>query len=479
MIKQDQLVKIIGKKNIIDKLDVLDGYSGDMSLVKNVKPDCILKPNSAEEVKEIVKLARETGTPLLPVSSGWPHFRGDTVPSTSGVVVVDLSNMKKIIRVDRRNRVAMFEPGVTFKELTDAVAKEGLRLNMPLKPRETKSVVGSLLEREPVIMPKYQWDIADPLACIEIIFGTGDIFRTGSAAGSGTIEEQWAAGGAQKEAAGPSAASWYRLVQGSQGTMGIVTWASARCELLPKLEDPYFAVAETPARLLQAVHWLIRLRLVNECMILNRENIAAITGQNPDIPAWVLFFNVAAYDYFPEERMKGQLDDIKGVMERSDLRPVKIISGIKASEFLENTRKPSPDIHWKLRRKGNCEDIFFLTTFNKVEEMVEIVRRVGEEAGYPISDAGIYLQPLVQGSTCHCEFNLFYDPNNPQETARIKELTKMATYELLAKGAFFSRPYGENTRMIMNRDAASVWALKKVKAILDPDGIMNPGKLCF
>jgi FAD/FMN-containing dehydrogenase len=47
------------------------------------------------------------------------------------------------------------------------------------------------------------------------------------------------------------------------------------------------------------------------------------------------------------------------------------------------------------------------------------------------------------------------------------------------KGAFFSRPYAESTRMIMNRDAASLAALQKVKAILDPDNILNPGKLCF
>ena len=78
--------------------------------------------------------------------------------------------MNKVIFVDRPRRVAMVEPGVTFGELIPAVKKEGLRLNMPLLPRKTKSVVGSMLEREPVIMPKYQWDISDPLACTEVFF---------------------------------------------------------------------------------------------------------------------------------------------------------------------------------------------------------------------------------------------------------------------------------------------------------------------
>jgi FAD/FMN-containing dehydrogenase len=54
--------------------------------------------------------------------------------------------MKKILHVDRKNRVAKFEPGVTFGELSREVAKHDMRLNMPLLPRQSKSVVGSLLK---------------------------------------------------------------------------------------------------------------------------------------------------------------------------------------------------------------------------------------------------------------------------------------------------------------------------------------------
>jgi hypothetical protein len=163
----------------------------------------VVKPKNADDIQKIVNLANETLTPLVPVSSGPPHFRGDTVPGIGGAVIMDLGRMKKVIRVDRLHRVAMVEPGVTFEELIPAVEKEGLRLNIPLLPRKSKTVIGSMIEREPVIMPKYQWDISDPLACIEVVFGTGDMFRTGQAAGPGTVEEQWAAGGAQKEPQGP------------------------------------------------------------------------------------------------------------------------------------------------------------------------------------------------------------------------------------------------------------------------------------
>ena len=106
-------------------------------------------------------------------------------------------------------------------------------------------------------------------------------------------------------------------------------------------------------------------------------------------------------------------------------------------------------------------------------------QRAADAAGYPAAEIGVYIQPVVQGTSCHCEFNLFYDPANPGESSTIKDLSTGVIGNLIAGGAFFSRPYGEFTGAVMNRDAATVGALHKVKSILDPDKLMNPGKLCF
>jgi FAD/FMN-containing dehydrogenase len=488
MIAREKLVKIVGAKNVISDQAVLDEYSHDMSFMSAVRPEFVVKPGNAEDIGKIVKLAKETLTPLVPVSSGPPHFRGDTVPGTGGAIVVDLSGMKKIIRVDRENRVAMFEPGVTFGELIPAVTKEGLRLNMPLLPRKTKSVAASMLEREPVVMPQYHWDIADPMNCVEIYFGTGAMFRTGAAAGPGTIEEQWLAGGAQVEAAGPSSASWYRVIQGSQGTMGIVTWASARCEILPVYEEAFLVGTKDLNRALDLLHWLVRLRLANECFALNSASLAAIMAKKwpsdyqsikDELPPWIVFYNLAGYEYLPEERVKGKIEDAIETEKNLQLEPVDTIGRVSASELLKAVQKPSAEPYWKLRFKGGYEDILFLTINDKLQDIVTTMNRMADEAGYPATEIGTYIQPLVQGSNTHCEFTLFYDPDNSREAEKVRNLAVRATRELMSRGAFFSRPYGECTGMIMNRDASTVNTLKKVKTILDPDNIMNPGKLCF
>jgi hypothetical protein len=488
MIEKEKLVKIAGTSNVKDDQATLEEYSRDISFVNAVRPVCVVKPTSTEVVQQLVKLANETATPLVPVSSGPPHFRGDTVPGIGGAVIVDMGKMKKIINVDRARRVAMVEPGVTFGELISASEKEGIRLNLPLLPRKSKTVIGSLLEREPVIMPKYQWDISDPLACAEVIFGSGDEFRTGQAAGPGTVEQQWKVGGVQKAPYGPGVASWHRLIQGAQGTIGIVTWASMRCELLPSVEEPFIVGSANVNTLLELASWLVRLRIANECFILNNTNLASIFAKKwpkdyqslkDTLPPFILFYNLAGYEYLPEERVNIYIKDVTDITKRLGLEAVKAIGSFSANEILKTVQQPSAEPYWKLRYKGACEDVFFLTINDKLESLIATMFDAVKKSGYPSSDVGVYIQPIVQGTGVHCEFNLFYDPANAGEAKRVKDLAASAVKALMAQGAFFSRPYGESAGTIMNRDAATVAVLHKLKKMFDPNNVMNPGKVCF
>lgn len=480
------LKNAMGPERVICDPSMLERYAADISFVNRVRPVSLVAPKTAAEVQSLLKFANETKTPLVPVSSGAPHFRGDTVPGVGGALVVDLSGMKQIMMVDRERRVAMCEPGVTFAELIPAVKKAGLRLNMPLLPRQTKSVIGSILEREPLVMPKYQWDISDPLACTEIHFGNGGVFRTGQAAGPGTIAQQRAIGGVQKAPYGPGTASWHRLIQGAQGTMGIVTWMSMRCEILPSLEEPFFVGSSRLDELLELTHWLVRMGLVNECFILNRTNLAAIFDDDANsrslrdtLPQWALFYTVAGYEYFPEERVSSHLVSVTEISQRLGLEAARTAGRISAREMLKTVQEPSADPYWKLRPKGACQDVFFLTLQEKISGQIAAMTELAEARGYAATDLGVYIQPIVQGTSLHCEFSLFYDAANKGERERIRDMTGAATREMMARGGFFSRPYGEEARAILNRDAGTVAVLNAFRKIFDPNNLMNPGKVCF
>ena len=62
---------------------------------------------------------------------------------------------------------------------------------------------------------------------------------------------------------------------------------------------------------------------------------------------------------------------------------------------------------------------------------------------------------------------------------RVRDLSVSAVKTLLSQNAFFSRPYGKSAGLVINRDAASVAVLKKLKNLFDPNYVMNPGKVCF
>ncbi|MBF8270558.1 MAG: FAD-binding domain protein, partial [Gammaproteobacteria bacterium] len=235
-------------------------------------------------------------------------------------------------------------------------------------------------------------------------------------------------------------------------------------------------------------YWLIRQRMVNECFILNNTNLATMfsTAVNADyrqlrtaLPVWTLFYTVAGYEYFPEQRVESHIQDIAGISQRLNTTSLRSVDGISANEILKAVQLPSTDPYWKLRPRGGCEDIFYLTQREKLAAQIGTMTGLAEKSCYAATDLGVYIQPIVQGTSWHCEFNLFYEPGNGRECIRVQELAGSAMRKLMEQGAFFSRPYGENSGMILNRDGATVNVLHTFKKIFDPNNIMNPGKVCF
>jgi hypothetical protein len=481
-------MEMLGKQKVINKPEVLDRYSHDNSFAPPMRPRLVVQPRNAGDVQKIVKWANQTKTPLVPVSSGEPHFRGDTVPSVPEAVIVDLHRMNKIIRIDRRNRMVIIEPGVTYPQLQPALAEEGLRLSAPLLPRQSKSVVASLLEREPTLIPKYNYTLPEPLRCLEVVWGNGELLRTGEAGGYyPTLEQQWEMGLAQVFSGGPGQVDYYRLVSGAQGSIGIVTWASVKCEILPKVHRFFFIPADGLKGLIECAYRLLKVRLGDEFLLLNSANLAAILSKDADgiqalkskLPAWVIIMGIAGRDLFPEERVDFQEKDTRDIVQQLGLELLPTVSGIGPGQIMSTILNPSPVPCWKLAYKGACQDIFFMTTLDKIPEFVNTLFAVANALRYPVSDIGIYLQPQHQGTACHCEFNLPYNSGNKIEIDRVRQLLETCSEALIKQGAYFSRPYGIWADMVYNRDARNREMIRTIKGIFDPNNILNPGKLCF
>lgn len=488
MVGKNQLEKIVGKKNVFDSSDILDQYAGDVNCHPRIRPGCVAKPANALEVQNIVKWANETRTSLVPVSSGAPHTREDTIPGMGGTVIVDLTRMKKIMRIDPNNWVAWVEPGVTFAELQPALQEAGFSAYMPLCPRNSKSVLGSILEREPITMPAHHWDCLDPYLCGEIIFGTGDILRSGDAAGPDTIEEQWKKGKAHMSPFGLGQFDESRLVTGAQGSIGIITWASLKIRPVSVLSRTFLVPSETLEPLIDVSYTMLRRRFGDHLFIVNGLNLACLLAEDRDeinalreaLPAWVLVASFEGHGLLPEEKVAYQEADFREILAHSSgLKPMNSVSWATGDDVSALLSRPSAEPFWKLRHKGAFRDVFFLTTLDKTPHFAEKTTVLAVSRRFSPSDIGVYIQPTVQGTSCHCEFDFYYDTANGAEAERAKWLAAEGAAELAKMGAFFSRPYGPWAKIAYAGAGETAIIQRKVKNIFDPGNVLNPGKLCF
>jgi FAD/FMN-containing dehydrogenase len=240
-------------------------------------------------------------------------------------------------------------------------------------------------------------------------------------------------------------------------------------------------------QLMEFAYKILRIRFGDEIFLMNNTNLAYILTSDPDeiknlkerILPWVVVLGIAGRDRLPKERVSYQSRDIADIARQCGLEMEREIPFTGNKELSKIIFNHSSDPYWKLRYKDECRDIFFLTTLNKAPKFINKMCSVLDKYNYDAADMGVYLQPVQQGASCHCEFILPFDSENDWKVSRMKDLYHKASEELSNLGAFYSRPYGSWASIAFNRDAQTTRIVKELKSIFDPNNIMNPGKLCF
>jgi FAD/FMN-containing dehydrogenase len=450
-------------------------------------PACIVHPANPDELQALICFANQAGLSLTVTSSTGAHRHGG-IANPGENVLIDLSHWRKIDLIDRRNRVCRIEPGVQYGQLISALAEQGMTLPVPIAPRSGKSVLGSVMDREPTTWPNKQWDSSDPVGSTEFFFGTGERFRSGAAGGPGTIEQQRQSGGAQKFSSGPSQTDFHRVVQGAQGTLGILTWITLRTELKPTLQKTLLAGSENLEHLLPFVYGVQRGLLGEQSFLLDR-TAAALLMANGDagvfdrlrsaLPAYLCLQNIAGFERLPQERLQYHLHDIGEFARQFDLDFEEQIGTVAAGDLLTKATQPCGEIDWRDTLRGSSLSIFFISTLDRMPTFCRIFADTALEYGFSIADIGTYLQPIVQNHACHVEFILPFDPRSEAELDRMKQFERQAVIRLMQAGAFFSRPYGSAAELVWAQNPANYQLLKTLKGIFDPGRVLQRGKWGF
>ena len=486
---KDELKAIVGEANVLDSPDTIASYSKDHSVEPPGKPTCVVRPKDAHQVQKVIKLANKRKVAVVPCSSGI-HMHGNVIPKKGGIVL-DLSGMNSIKEIDEENLLAHLEVGVTWDQFQTEVLAKGYRSVIPLLPHPKRSVVMDWLEREQPVVQVHEY--SDPMTCMQLIWGNGEEFVTGSASINNFREEGCMADGVSPQ--GPGPIGFDRLIHGSQGTLGTVTWGIVHIQPIPTLTKTKFITTNKVEDAIEPVYKILRRRIGYECLLLNNTNLAAILAEGETkqavelkakLPPWTTILVIGALKRRPEERIAYQLETLDEIMTSNfpGLKALDTLPGIAAVEekIPQTLLRPWPKdkTYWKHAYKGGSQDLIFMTTLDRVQNFISAVNGVATKNQYPVDDIGCYVQPIENGRACQVEFNFYYNPKDEAEVGRVRELYAEAAATVFEQGAWFNRPYGSAvTNMIYKKYKTYAKTAKRFKKYADPNNIMNPGALCF
>ena len=481
------LAAMTGAERVLSDRETITQYSQDTSLAHARKPAVVVRVKSTAEVQQVVKYANEHSIPVTPRSSG-VGFYGAGIPEQGGIII-DLTLMKRIMKVDTRNKWALMEPGVTYGELQQELAKHGMRALNPLLPHKDKSVITSTLEREPKLTPKHHLD--ETILTMEMVLPNGDLFRTGAMAMPASAPEKVPVEAHSDlcNSMGPGI-DWYRLIPGSLGTYGIVTAMNMKIAYLPVKQKIIFFGFKHLEDAIEAFYKIERRQIGDECFLLNNQYLAAILATAPEeiehissvLPPFVLILNVTAGEWFPQEKMDYQMEALAEISRTYLLQPMESLPGIQEAEKTIAERLYQPwdnGTYWKFRARGAAQEIFFLTPLKRAPEFFATMKKIAAEHDYPAAQIGLYVQPKQWGRAFQMELSLPYNPESPAERETVERLYLQASSALINQGAFFYRIYDSWAEPVYSRTGNLHETLKKIKKILDPRDILNPGRLAF
>jgi len=484
-----QLEQIAGSGNVLDDHALRERYVADQSFVSGSLPAFIVRPHRVEEIQALVRLANRIKTPLTPRSSGL-NLHGASVPLQGGIVL-DLGRMDRIIEINEQDWYAVIEPGVTFEKLQQALQEKGLRLMVPFGVPAKRSVITSYLERDVMLAAAHSEYGNYLILDTELILPEGQFLRTGC----------WNLGGNPGGFYGPGLNMLYKLWTGSQGTLGIFTKMVLSVQHLSPQRSFFFIPFDTAEKIPEAVKRIQRKEIGWECFGLNRFNLAALLNDEWEVPqqfpvspkpsarftliqkslpAWTLIIGLSGVPYFADEKIAYEEETLLKLCRELNVPAAAHLPGFPDMQeiFVRESLRPWGILR-KFNFKGSVHDLSFKVPLNRLPAIEAVVSAAARNNNYPAADIGGYFVVMERGRGIHCEFDLHADPQSAAEKKKIKKLWLAASVSLMDSGALFDRPYGDWAAMVYARAPEYALKLQQIKHEMDPQGILNPGKLCF
>jgi glycolate oxidase len=447
-----KISEIVGEENITTSLVDLITYSSDASIDSGM-PNLVVWPTTPEQISKIVKLANEYHFPIIPRGAG-TGLSGGAVPKYGGVIL-DLSRMNKILEISTQDLQVLVEAGVVADDLNQELAKHGLFFPPDPASSSAATIGGMLAENAGGIRAVKYGTTREWVLGLEVVLPTGEVLWVGRRA------MKWVAG-----------YDLVRLFIGSEGTLGIITKALLKVRPLPETALSAFAMFSS---LEQAVHCVYKIIIEglepSKVEFLDQITLDAIskyTGTS-----------------FPpgEAAIIIELDGEKLSVEKRLERLIEIFKEEKALSY-DVARTPEENMRiWQARKAALpalssvkptvvIEDV--TVPISKLPYMVKVVQEISKKFNIPVATFG----HVGDGNFHPC---ILLDIRNRDEVERMEKCALEIAKAAIKVGGTVSGEHGIGTlKMNMYRHEAPTELVKlllKIKRALDPNNIMNPGKI--
>lgn len=415
-------------------------------------PDAVALPDERAQVVELVRACREFRVPIVARGAGTGTC-GGAVPDAGGIVV-SFARMDRILALRPEDRCAVVEPGVRNGELQQALAPHGLFWPPDPSSAEHCSIGGNLATNAGGPRAVKYGTTRDNVLGLAAVTGAGELIRCG--------------GPYTKDATGYDLT---HLIVGSEGTLALIVEATLKLAPRPRAQAGLRVLYRDAAAAAAAVSRIMARPAVPAMLeFMDANAIALIRRNGSDVPeAGAMLLVEADGD---EDTLPYALQALAAAAEGDGMLALDVAADGSARDRLWAARRAlSPALRTIKPGKIN-EDV--VVPVSRIPDLVAGCEALAAQAGLPIVVFG-------HAGNGNLHVNLMHDDADPAETARAWAALPRVFDLVLALGGTLSGEHGIGTskRDYMARafDAATLAAMRAVKTALDPDGILNPGKV--
>ena len=445
-------------KSIVDYSRVSTGESEselhckDESFHKRCNPEVVIFPKSSNEISKILKFANERRIPVTPWGAG-TSLEGNPMPCMGGIIL-DMQNMNSILEERLGDFQVAVEPGLVYKDLNKRLSKNGLFF--PPDPGASATIGGMVANNASGIQTLKYGATKDYVMRLDVVLPTGEIITVGS--------------NAVKSSSGYDLC---RLFTGSEGTLGVITQITLRLAPLPSHFTAVLANFYSIEDATQSIYQIMCTGIVPAALeFLDGNVIEAIneykSTQLEEKPT--LFMELHGTN---KPGLEEELSLINEICVSNNCSLYEAGIGREERDRLWEARYATFD---SMKNANKGMEIIIIDTavpLSKYPEMVEFARNEAISKGikgYVFGHAG----------SGNLHMGLIKDPNDlKQEEIGMMVNDAIVRYAIdLGGTATGEHGVGIGKRKFMAHEhGLSLEVMKRIKTTLDPNGIMNPGKI--